>query len=69
MMEQDHKCRICKIDLRPLRTNQIHVDHKGRIVRGILCANCNTGLGKFMDSPDLLDSAAEYLRITETVSI
>jgi len=31
-------------------------------VRGILCLNCNHGLGKFMDNPRLLKKASTYLK-------
>jgi hypothetical protein len=36
-------------------------DHKTGVIRGLLCANCNTGLGMFQDKPSLLKSAARYL--------
>lgn len=35
--------------------------HKTGVVRGILCALCNTAIGKLADSPKLLRKAAEYL--------
>ena len=36
--------------------------HKTNRQRGLLCSNCNTGLGFFLDDPGLLASAIEYLR-------
>jgi hypothetical protein len=43
-----------------------HVDHchqKGH-VRGILCFNCNGGLGQFRDRVDILQKAIDYLERT-----
>ena len=37
-----------------------HCHDRGRI-RGLLCMNCNQGLGKFQDSPQLLMLAAAYI--------
>jgi hypothetical protein len=58
---QDHKCKICKMkaDLH----NELCVDHchKTGKVRGLLCRQCNTGLGNFRDNTELLKSAIKYL--------
>jgi|ERR1700722_4220582 len=57
-------CAICrKKQLGDKRTKHSHVDHchKTGKVRGILCGNCNIGIGKFNDNPELLDRAAAYL--------
>ena len=37
-------------------------DHKTGEVRGVLCSDCNRGLGCFRDSTFALEMAAEYLR-------
>ena len=54
-------CAICGV--RPERLASLHVDHchdSGRI-RGLLCLNCNQGIGKLGEDPELLRRAAEYL--------
>ncbi len=54
------KCDICGI----IPTNKsLDVDHchtSGKI-RGMLCRSCNTGLGQFKDSPEILQLAIAYL--------
>jgi hypothetical protein len=57
---QQGRCAICGA-----RDPQ-HLDHDRRTgwVRGILCFNCNGGLGQFRDSPELLSEAITYLKGT-----
>jgi len=60
---QGGRCLICKGEL-PERLASRHLDHDhttGRI-RGVLCIDCNHGIGKLKDSPDLLLRAVVYLR-------
>lgn len=59
---QQGLCKICQTDLESFNRRP-HVDHchsTGK-VRGILCYACNTGLGNFKDSKELLQKAIEYL--------
>lgn len=63
LYNQNFKCSICEIHIDNL-TKKLHVDHDhttGRI-RGLLCHHCNTGLGLFKDSEDLLNKAVRYLK-------
>jgi hypothetical protein len=56
-------CGICGTVEWMGRHSQAHIDHDhatGR-VRGVLCHDCNTGLGKFRDDPELLAAAIRYL--------
>ena len=59
---QDGRCAICRTDT-PGGRGGFHVDHchVSGAVRGLLCNNCNQGLGKFADDPDRLRTAANYL--------
>lgn len=60
MERQEGKCALCR-DLLVSRHSVDH-DHATGRVRGILCLNCNTGLGHFKDSPSRLMAAIEYLK-------
>jgi hypothetical protein len=60
---QDHRCLICGIHQGELRRS-LAVDHCHATskVRGLICSQCNRGLGSFKDSPSILMSAANYLK-------
>ena len=61
--KQGGKCAICGGP--PIRANKhLDVDHNHSTgkVRGLLCSNCNIGLGMFLDSEELLDTAINYIR-------
>jgi hypothetical protein len=36
--------------------------HNSKTVRGLLCEQCNKGVGHFQDNPELLEAAAKYLK-------
>lgn len=56
---QNGVCAICsKATIKKLAVDH---DHKTKIVRGLLCANCNIGLGHFKDDINLLAKAIGYL--------
>lgn len=54
----DFKCQICYNEL------QLAVDHchESGKVRGLLCSNCNNGLGRFKDNLEYLKNAIKYLK-------
>ena len=71
--EQEGRCGICQ---RPISwepsgdSTGLHIDHDHSTlyVRGLLCINCNSGIGQFGDSIEALKRAVEYLERTTTPS-
>lgn len=61
--DQDYGCAICKIAEADTPHKRLHVDHdhETKVVRGLLCHNCNVGVGHFRENPELLDKAIAYL--------
>ena len=57
-IKQNFKCAICK------EQTDLAVDHchNSMKIRGLLCNNCNNGLGRFKDSTELLENAIKYLK-------
>jgi len=58
MEEQEGCCAICRRDL-PLKVDHNHTTHK---MRGLLCNNCNVGIGLLGDNLVLLRRAVRYLK-------
>lgn len=60
---QEGKCKICRIHIDDTEKHVLYIDHchtAGK-VRGLLCQQCNSGLGMFKDRTDLLVKAIRYL--------
>lgn len=65
LAEQGYVCAICRTkNIGYSNRELLYIDHDHRTgeVRGLLCNNCNFGVGHFKDSPELLEAAAQYLR-------
>jgi len=63
---QGQVCAICRTDV-PVRGRAydwfaVDHDHKTGKVRGLLCSQCNRGLGSFRDNQIFLATAVEYLQ-------
>ena len=63
---QNGTCAICKQPETATRLGKVKalaVDHchQSGAVRGLLCADCNMGIGKLKDDPLVLQSAIQYL--------
>jgi hypothetical protein len=60
LVKQHGGCAICG---KTSGKRRLHVDHchSTKKVRGLLCVNCNFGLGNFKDDPHMLVEAITYL--------
>ena len=63
LVAQDGRCAICRSADPGRGDKHFSVDHahEDQHVRGLLCHQCNRGLGTFRDDPDSLRAAAAYL--------
>ena len=59
---QNNKCQICKNTLKTGKNTHLDHCHSTGKIRGVLCGKCNTGIGQFNDSIELLKSAVSYIK-------
>jgi hypothetical protein len=59
-LAQDKKCPICEVSI--AFNDHMDHDHATGALRGLLCENCNPGLGQFKDNIRSLEREIEYLR-------
>lgn len=61
--KQEKCCKICHSHIDELNINFFAIDHchKTNDIRGLLCRNCNRGLGFFRDNRAILKNAIHYL--------
>ena len=74
---QNSLCGICNIEIhlghdqiddhRKKATACVDHDHQYGYIRGLLCDNCNKGLGNFRDSHFILNNAQHYLIAHESL--
>jgi len=67
ILPEPENCEIChRITVKALALDHDHVTGKSR---GYLCNTCNTGLGLFRDSEELLMQAIQYLKRTTVAQV
>lgn len=61
--KQNNVCAICFGNLNDSRGFRPHIDHDHETgkIRGVLCGNCNKGLGMFKDNKEIILNAYNYL--------
>lgn len=55
-------CAVCRRECDVAGKLSIDHDHDSGRGRGLLCKRCNSGLGFFRESPDVLERALAYLK-------
>ncbi len=58
---QHNKCAICQKELLINKLGIDHCHHSG-IVRGLLCSNCNRGIGLFQENEEIIIAALKYVQ-------
>jgi len=66
--EQNYSCGICKIHESKAIRGKLYVDHNHITGenRGLLCSKCNSALGFFLDSPEIMKRAIDFISRTRS---
>lgn len=59
---QGHRCGLCRRLFTDVLIPMIDHSHEEHRVRNLLCNDCNSGLGFFRESEEVLQAAIQYLR-------
>jgi len=61
---QNGVCKICKLSETCYRNNFLAVDHchVTNKIRGLLCSNCNRGIGLLKENIETLNNMIEYIK-------
>ena len=72
LKEQNYQCKICKKEMNIEKNSSdicVDHDHKTGKVGGLLCSNCNKGLGNFKDDVVALQSAIIYIKEVREINV
>ena len=61
LLQQNNKCAICEQNCPTGKKLAVDHNHTTGQIRGLLCMECNTGIGKLKDNPILIAKALNYL--------
>lgn len=64
LVAQNGVCAICREECKSGRRLSVDHCHETGKVRGLLCGNCNQGIGRFGHSPERLSAALAFLNRT-----
>jgi hypothetical protein len=77
LSKQGGVCAICKQICKTGKRLAVDHDHLccpsrrscGKCIRGLICGNCNKGIGNLQDSPAVLRAAADYIEAHKKVTL
>lgn len=68
LVRQHYQCAICgKHVSEQTKAFAVDHDHVNSSIRGILCNNCNAGIGFFQNDPEICAKAKQYLEVRHVV--